>query len=156
MTDYIAEQFIDTLVAERDKALAEAADLRRQLDECQAQRDDAELDILRLSIAFDANQIAMARDGTEIIDLRRQLAEVQARRDAARDDYRRAISQRETLDRQLLMERVARKYAEAETAVSPALIEEYAQACCHDAGVHGFVTIDWPQWLRKRQEEVQP
>ena len=47
----------------------------------------------------------------EIADLRRQLAEVDYH-----SQYLRAVAQREALDRQLLAERVARKYAESEVA----------------------------------------
>lgn len=41
MNDYIAEDTIDRLIAERDAAIAEAADLRRQLTEAQAQLTDS-------------------------------------------------------------------------------------------------------------------
>lgn len=51
-----------------------------------------------------------------------------------------------------------RQLAECRAAASPALIEEYVQACCHDIGVYGFVTTDWPQWLSRRAKttEVKP
>ena len=41
MNDYIAEDTIDRLIAERDSARAEVAELRRQLTEAQAQLTDS-------------------------------------------------------------------------------------------------------------------